>query len=71
MPGMNGTGPQGQGPGTGRGAGQCAAGTVRNNMPEADSIGQGNNRGCGMGRGGRKKGRNSGCGNRGRMMGKR
>ncbi len=40
-------------------------------MPEAGSIGQDNNRGCGMGRGGRKKGRNSVGDNGGRMMDRR
>lgn len=71
MPGMNGTGPEGQGSRTGRGAGRCAVGAGRRNVVEVGNTGQStiqnNGRGPGMGRGGRGRGKNSGCGNRARF----
>ncbi len=68
MPAMNGTGPEGQGPKTGKGAGRCAAGAGRNNMIETGSNLAAKN-GCDRGMKGRgqKRGRNCGCGNRGRL----
>ncbi|WP_353740423.1 DUF5320 domain-containing protein [Desulfolithobacter dissulfuricans] len=66
MPGMNGTGPEGQGPKTGRGAGRCAAGARRNNMTETGGTGQDNRCGHGMKGRGQKRGRNCGCGSRNR-----
>ncbi len=69
MPGMNGTGPKGQGSMTGRGAGQCAA--ERKNVAEIGNTGQttdqNNCRGAGMGRGRKGREQNSGCGNRKRL----
>lgn len=43
MPGMNRTGPLGEGPQTGRGRGYCGGGAV-------PGVGRGSSRGCGRGR---------------------
>ncbi len=65
MPGMNGTGPMGQGPMTGGGFGKCGTGTASGNNPLL-GIGRGGApRGCGRGLGfgsGRGMGRGMGRG---------
>ena len=58
MPGLDGTGPMGQGSGTGRGLGNCnpANDTKTNNnfqRPMGGGFGRGAGRGCGRGFGGR------------------
>lgn len=53
MPYKDGTGPSGQGPRTGRGAGNCAG---------TGSTGRFGGRGLGLGRGGRGRGRGLGLG---------
>ncbi|WP_456385929.1 DUF5320 domain-containing protein [Desulfolithobacter sp.] len=63
---MNGTGPEGQGPKTGRGTGRCAAGSRKNNMTETSDRSQDNGCGRGMKGRGQKRGRNCGCGSRNR-----
>ncbi len=72
MSGMNGTGPEGRGSMTGRGAGRCAAGTrnvieIGNAEP---TTSQNNCRGACMGRGRKGRGPNAGRGNRNRAGGR-
>ncbi len=65
MPGKDGTGPQGQGPKTGRGLGKCNAGG-RTKAPQGPG-GRGSGRGAGRGKGqgsGRGTRRSSGKGGR-------
>ncbi len=70
MPGLDRTGPEGQGPATGRGLGRCrkqqpAGNDVSENTPsrrfDSDETGRGQGRGAGRGRG---LGRGLGRGNR-------
>ncbi len=63
MPRGDRTGPQGQGPRTGKGLGPCGAGTDGSSMPEENSgffrrLG----RGLGFGRSGQGRGQGSGTG---------
>lgn len=52
MPLKDGTGPLGQGPKTGRGAGNCSGSNVQNtNAGDGRGMGGGMGRGCGCGRG--------------------
>jgi len=69
MPGMNGTGPEGMGPQTGRGMGNCSSG-VNVNDNQIPRRGMGQRFGCGRGRGGRGRGRGFGMG-QGRGLGMR
>ena len=62
MPGMNRTGPMGQGPMTGRGQGRCAQGSAagrgsRSSFPDTAGYGYGYGRSLG-----RARGRGRGCG---------
>lgn len=56
MPRKDGTGPEGQGPKTGRGAGNCGPNAGKDQAPDR-GTGQGRGRGTGQGRGGRGQGR--------------
>ncbi len=49
MPGFNGTGPAGSGPGTGRGAGYCASGAPWRQASGRRFFGRGSGRGGGWG----------------------
>ena len=49
MPGFNGTGPAGSGPGTGRGAGYCASGALWRQASGRRFFGRGSGRGGGWG----------------------
>ncbi|HOM39465.1 MAG TPA: DUF5320 domain-containing protein [Bacteroidales bacterium] len=61
MPRMNGTGPEGKGPRTGRGLGRCRKG--KNFDPESLQPGSGRNAGRGQGaRRGKGRGKNPGEG---------
>ena len=75
MPGLNRTGPLGEGPRTGRALGKCgnAKATLRSNVNRGSSVRQGNGVAGGLGAGqgggrGRGGGRGGGRG-RGRMAG--
>ncbi|OQA35650.1 MAG: hypothetical protein BWY53_00725 [Parcubacteria group bacterium ADurb.Bin326] len=52
MPNMNGAGPRGEGPKTGRGLGKCGGNTTSNNAPinNGRGLGRGNRPGQGLGR---------------------
>ncbi len=53
MPGLDRTGPQGQGPRTGRQTGRCATrktGTDKEQQPEDTNMGRGKGRGRGVGK---------------------
>lgn len=57
MPGLDGTGPMGQGSGSGRGLGKCNPAKYTNNKeniqrPMGAGLGRGFSRGCGRGFGG-------------------
>ena len=51
MPARDNTGPTGQGPMTGRGAGRCASDNINNAPGFGRGRGAGRGMGCGMGRG--------------------
>ena len=51
MPGLNGTGPLGQGSMTGRGAGYCNTGNIQQNQGFGRGMGRGMRRGAGFGQG--------------------
>jgi len=59
MPRFDGTGPNGQGPITGRGMGKCNTTKEENGMNPSFGFGRGCGRGMGMGRG---RGRRGGMG---------
>ena len=68
MPAQNGTGPQGNGPKSGRGMGRCGAGAGRNNVGESTTLARGVGSGCRrQGGNGLRRGINNGGAGRGRQ----
>ena len=65
---QNGTGPEGNGPKTGRGMGRCGTGAGSNNVDESTTLIFGSGRGCRrQGSNGLGRGQNRGGANRGRQ----
>ncbi len=68
MPAQNGTGPEGNGPRSGRGMGRCGTGAGKNNAGDSTTLARGSGRGCRrQGGNGLGRGKNSGGMNRGRQ----
>ncbi len=70
MPGEDRTGPQGQGPKTGRGLGRCNSKDDEQKTPDESGRGQGQGLGRGQGGPGRGQGRGGGSGGAGRGRGR-
>jgi len=68
MPAQNGTGPEGNGPKTGRGMGRCGTGAAKNNNVGGTAPqGRGSGRGRRQQNGGQGRGLKHGGGNRSRQ----